>query len=138
MITALWKRYERLIRFLFVGGAVTLLYSAVTIALTDSHIASNRVWAALIASLLVIPLSFLAHRRVTYKDTAHAPQQWLRFGVLGGLNLLVNIGLMRLSELASVSLWVALVIGWFVVPAVNFTVNTIWVFQAKRFAGLEP
>ena len=136
-MAALWKRYERLIRFVLVGGGVTVLYSGITLVLTVGHIAESRVWASAIASLIVIPLSFLAHRRVTYKDTAHTYGQFLRFGVIAAVNFSVNIGLMLSSELLGLSIWAALVIGWILVPSINFTINTIWVFRAKRFLGLR-
>jgi putative flippase GtrA len=137
VIIALFTRYERVVRFVIVGGGVTLVYTALTAGLVATRIASDRVWASLYASLAVIPVSYLVHRSITYQDTAHSLGQWKRFAVIGLTNLLINTGLMRASELLAWPLWAPLMIGYGAVPFANFLLNTIWVFRANTLVSLD-
>jgi putative flippase GtrA len=137
VIRTLFQRYGRVIRFLFVGGAITLFYSLLTAGLILGPLAMPRVWASLVASLVVIPVSFAAHKRITYGDTARSAHRFTRFATLGAANLFVNVADMRLTELLHWPFWVALLAGWVIVPVVNFLLNTFWVFRARRLLALE-
>jgi putative flippase GtrA len=136
MIAGLLDRYGRLIRFVLVGGGVTLIYTLLTAGLIMGPLAGHRVWASAAASVVTIPISFLVHRRITYADTPRHTGQSTRFTLIALANLLVNTGNMTLSAELHWPFWTALMAGWVIVPMVNFALNTLWVFRAARFLGL--
>lgn len=131
------QRYERVWRFLVVGGLMTLLYSGLTAGLILSRLVEDRILASLCASLATIPLSFLVHRRVTYRDTRYQRSQWLRFGLIALTNLAINMGVMKGSEALGWPFWSALAVGWVLVPGVNYLLNAIWVFQTRTLLSLD-
>ena len=137
MLLDFLRRYERVWRFLLVGGAMTLLYSALTAGLILGRLVEDRTLASLCASFATIPLSFLIHRRVTYRDTRYQRSQWLRFGVIALTNLAINMGAMKGSEMLHRPFWAALIVGWVLVPVVNYLLNAIWVFRTRTLLSLD-
>lgn len=127
-------RYGRPIRFLLVGGAVTMVYSGLVAALLGLAVTTDRAGASLIASVVTIPLSFLVHRRITYRDAAPHADQWPRFATTGLVNLFVNLAVMRGSQALHWPLWIGLMLGWVLVPAMNYLANAIWVFRVRLLA----
>lgn len=137
MIRAIVERYGRLVRFIVVGGGTTLGYSLLTAALIAGPSAGHRVEASAIASLVMIPISFLAHRRFTYADTARRANQTGRFALLALVNFGLNVGDMHLSAQFHWPYWTAILAGWFLIPTVNFVINTVWVFRAPRLLSID-
>ena len=56
-----------------------------------------------------------------------------KFGYCLKSSVVVVNGSMKVSDLLGWPFWVGLMIGWVVMPIVNFTVNSLWVFRAKAF-----
>lgn len=131
------RRFERVLRYLAVGGAVTLFYTLLVAALVTGRIVSDAVSASVAASVVTLPISFLVHRRVTYADTAPAVGQWARFLVIAASNFAINVGLMKGAEIWRWPYWTALVLGWVVVPAVNYVINAVWVFRTKSLLSMQ-
>lgn len=66
-----------LLRFVFVGGAVALLY-AVLAALATSQLALPKTLSAVVLYLALIPLAFWLQRRFTFAtSTPHRHAPWL-------------------------------------------------------------
>ena len=129
-----YRRFERVIRYIVVGGGVTAVYTAVTAGAISFGI--DRIWAAVLGSAVAIPLSYVVHRRITYVDAANDNSQFSRFAVIAISSLAINVGLMGGSEMLGLSHWIALAIGWFLVPIANYTINALWVFRTKTFLKL--
>ncbi len=133
----LFRRFERVVRYGGVGAAMALLYSGLTAGLVMSRIIAWPIGASLAASLVVIPISFLTHRAITYRDTTYAPVQWLRFSVIAAATLAINVGLVALAGPLHAPYWAALVVGWFVVPLATYFINGLWVFRTRRLFAVD-
>ncbi len=134
---AFLRRFERVIRYVIVGGGVTLFYTLLTVGLLSGHVVDDPTLASAIASLVTLPISFLVHRAITYADVATERAQWTRFAIIAVSNFALNTGLMKVVDLLRWPYWIALIIGWVLIPLVNYTINALWVFRAKTFLGLH-
>ena len=139
MITAraFLRRFDRVLRYGLVGAGVTLFYTLVTVGLLKGHVVRDPTLATAMASILTLPVSFLAHRRITYADVANHKTQWTRFIVLSGMNFVISTGSMKVVDLCGAPYWVGLIIGFILVPLANYTVSTLWVFKTTKFFALE-
>ena len=136
-LLSLFRRCERVIRYILVGGGVTLFYSLVTVGLVSGHVCNDPTLASAIAQLVTFPLSFLAHRTFTYADVAPDAAQWQRFAVIAASNFVITTSVMKSVDLLGWPYWIALIVGWVLIPFVNYTINAIWVFRARSFLGLS-
>ena len=134
---ALLLRYERVIRFILAGGIGTGVYTAVTAGLILSGLTPDRVIASAWATLASLPVSFIAHRLITYRDTEYAPVQWGRFAVVSLGTLGLNTGLMLASRALGWPFWIAIGFGWFAGPAATYVLNALWVFRTRKFLALD-
>jgi putative flippase GtrA len=137
MLRNLIQRNERVIRYLAVGAGVTLVYSLLTAGLFERHVVEDQTLASAIASVISIPISFLVHRRITYADAPYDRSHWNRFGIIALTNFVIATGSMKLSDLLGWPFWIALIVGWVLIPAANYTINAIWVFRTKEFLALD-
>ena len=131
------RRFDRVLRYIFAGSVVTLAYSGIVSVLQISHTIDDRVLASVCASAVTIPASFIIHRATTYRDTRLVAAQWPRFVLIGIANLFINAGLMKISEPLHWPFWIALVIGWVVIPIANYLLNALWVFRPKRLWAVD-
>ncbi len=136
-VLSIARQFERVIRYLLVGGGVTLFYTLLTIALISWALPSSPTLASAIASLVTLPVSFVVHRRVTYRDVSPEAAQWQRFAFVAAINFALNVGLMGASDRLGISYWAALAAGWILVPVANYVVTAIWVFRAKTLLRLD-
>lgn len=116
---------------------MTLLYSGLTAGLISGHVMSDRTLASVVASLMTIPLSFVIHRQVTYRDTDYQRVQWRRFTVVALTNLALNAGLMAGTAALRWPYGVALIVGWILVPTANYLLNALWVFRTRNILALD-
>jgi putative flippase GtrA len=135
-VIAFVRRFERVIRYVLVGGGVTLFYTLVTATLISGKIIADPTLASAIASVVTLPISFLVHRRFTYADTKREQGQWERFALIAVANFVVNVGAMKAADAMHFPYWSALAFGWVVVPVVNYAINVLWVFRSKTFLSL--
>lgn len=131
-MSAAFAKYSRLLRYIVVGGGVALVYSTLTSVLMLARLVSDPTLASAIATLLTQPVAFLAHRQVTYADVGHERQQLSRFAVVAISSLVAGVGIMKTVDLLHGPFWVALVIGWFLIPVINFIVSSLWVFRVRK------
>lgn len=136
-LPATFIRFERLIRYCLVGAGLALFYSLLTAALYETRIISDPTLAGGVAFIATQPLAFLAHSRITYPDVTSGPSHGIRFGVAALAGFFVAICSIKLVTFAHWPYWAGLVIGWFLVPMVNYLVNAAWVFRARTFFALR-
>ena len=133
----IFNRFERVIRYGVVGGGVTLFYTLLTVGLYKGHLIGDPTWASAVACIVSQPVSFLSHRMITYADVAPDATQWKRFGIIALSTFAISTGSMKLVDLLGWPFWIALVIGWVLVPVANYVINAIWVFRAKNLLALD-
>lgn len=123
---------NRAVRYILVGGTLTLAYTLTTACLIQGGLCTNRTLASAIASVGLFPLCYWAHRTWTYPDSTAPASDWrevLRFLQVYVVTLLANVGLMALSGELGLPYWAALVTGWIVIPVMNFILNGVLVFR---------
>jgi putative flippase GtrA len=131
------RRYERVLRYIVAGGGVTLLYTLTIVSLMSGYVVADPTLASAIASVLTFPVSFLVHRSITYADVVPDAAQWRRFALIAASNFIVATSTMKIVDLWGWPYWVALVTGWILIPLINYAINAIWVFRAKKFFALD-
>lgn len=132
----LLQRFDRLFRFGLVGIAVSLLHTGLTTALYLGRVFTDPTLASAVAFVLALPVSYLAHRHITYPDT-QARGTHGRFGVIGLSSFVIATGTMKAMDSQGWPFWIALAAGWVLIPAVNYFINALWVFRVSSSFALE-
>jgi putative flippase GtrA len=131
------RRYERIWRYILVGGGVTLAYSLITAGFISSGLITGPTLASAAATIVTQPFAFLAHRTVTYRDVPHDHSHWKRFAFAAASSFLLNIGIMRTATALGFPFWIGLAVGWVVIPVVNYLAGAIWVFRTKHLLSIS-
>lgn len=119
----------RFARFVVVGVASGLIYAAVTTLLV-SGAGAPPVPASIAGYCASVPMSFLGHRRFSFRSNGQWTAEAVRFGLAQALNIAVTAGAMQLA------LWRTGTYGWgmvaavILVPIANFLFMNFWVFRA--------
>jgi len=130
-LTFVTEKYGRVFRYIVVGAGTSLIYALLVIGLLKAHWIQDPVLASAVASLISQPVAFVVHERITYGDVPKAPGANIRFAVIALATFLVSTGLMKVTVMQHWPYWIAIVAGWFVVPAVNYVIGALWVFRAR-------
>lgn len=134
MLTAA-DRVHRLIRFALVGGANTAAYFILANALVYL-IGVHRDLSAYLAYALILPFSFVGHRRFTFRSAGNAVSEWFRFCIMQGVCLSIIAGVNAASKHYPDSLsWVGFAAISFLIPVINFLMMQVWVFATRRKAN---
>jgi len=131
---------NRALRYILVGGSLTLAYTLATALLIQTGVCGTPTLASAVASLGLIPFSYGAHRTWTYPDSRAAASRGsevLRFLQVYAFTFMANVGLMALSGALGLPYWVALVTGWVVIPVMNFILNGVLVFKPASLMTVE-
>ena len=131
-------RIGRLIRYGLVGSVVAALYSGFTILLVQTGLISDPTLASAVSFAFTIPLSFLAHRAITYADAVRDGAEGRRFGIIAVSTFVVSTGTVKLVDLWGEPYWIALAVIWFLVPATNYIINAVWVFKVSGLFAVKP
>ncbi len=131
------KRLERLLRYGVVGVGVAAIYSLIVVAIVEGHVILDPTLASAVAFALTQPVAFLAHRKITYPDAGAAGYHWKRFAVLSACGFALTLATMKIVDLLGWPFWIGLMIGWVVIPAMNFIISSIWVFRIKTLLRLK-
>jgi putative flippase GtrA len=131
-----FRRFDRLIIYIVVGGAIAVIQMALTIVLARTMFADASI-ASIAASAITIPLAFYLHKRTTYADVAAERLQGARFVVTAASSVVTAAGAIKLVAILGGPLWFGVVLGSALVPIGNYIVNTLWVFRAKGFFSLR-
>lgn len=133
----LYHRFERVVRYIVVGGGVTIFYSFLTVVLVSGRLVDDPTAASALASVISLPLSFLVHRRFTYADAGSDRSLWQRFAIIAASNLAFTVASMKAVDLLHGPYWIGLVAGWVVIPLLNYTINAVWVFRTRSFLAFD-
>ncbi len=117
----------RLWRFVFVGGLSTILYGIFSFTLI-LILNLSAFTTHLMAYALVLPFSFLGHRRITFSYKGPGLWAFIRFSLTSVLALSVSSWLVwYLQATGSPAVW-GIVATMVIVPMVSYLVMSIWVF----------
>lgn len=127
---------SRLLRYVAIGGMVSVFYTALVLVLI-TMVRISPPLASMAGFFVVLPVSFIGHQRVSFRDSAPHRRQPQRFVVIalssfalsvGGMYLCANV--LRIGPIAGI------LFAWVMVPAANFLINSFWVFPIpRRIAG---
>ena len=124
---------RRVGRYGCVGVAVSVFYSLIVIAFVRGLHPITPTEASVIACVLTLPVSYLAHGRVTFADLPSDKFQPLRFGVSTAMSFVVAVGGMYwITEIAGWSYLLGIAWNWLIIPAMNFATYLFWVFRTAR------
>jgi putative flippase GtrA len=124
---------RRVLRYGGVGLAISLFYSFAVIAGVRLSPSVSPTLASALAFLLVLPVSYLAHGRITFADRGNDPFQPLRFVVSTAASFVIAVGGMYwITEIAGHSYLLGVAWNWLIIPALNFFANLLWVFRNIR------
>ncbi len=135
-ILELKRRYDRLITYGVVGGAIACLQMALTALIGRDGTVDPSV-ASLFASAFTIPIAFWMHKRTTYADVARARFQAARFTATAICSVVIAAGTIKLVQLNHGPFLFGVVLGSALVPIGNYAVNAFWVFRTKNFFSIE-
>lgn len=125
------KRYaRRLTAFAGIGAFNTIAFFLISTALFQ--------WAGLsatasgyIAYAVLVPVSFLGHRRITFSSNGAIAREWLKFCVIQGLNLVIVGVVTAFAESGQIPGWVSFALISVLIPALNFVIFQLWVFSGR-------
>lgn len=130
-LISLHGRFERLLRYGLVGAGVAAFYSLLLVILVEGRLIRDPTAASAAAFTLTQPLAFFAHRHITYPDAGASRTQWRRFAVLAACGFAATLVTMKTVDLLGWPFWIGLMIGWGLIPFVNFMISSIWVFRIR-------
>lgn len=124
---------RRVLRYGCVGLAISLLYSFAVIACVQWLQPISPTMASIIAFIAILPISYLAHGRVSFSDRPFDTLQPLRFAFSTAVAFIVAVGGMYwITEIAGRSYLLGIAWNWMIMPAMNFLAYMFWVFRTAR------
>lgn len=133
-----WSRFlsparpiGRVVRFSAIGALTTTSYFVLTNLVVTLGMDAKT--ASVVIYLLLMPISFLGHRRLTFASRGRAAPEWLKFCLVHAINL---IGVYVLSWFAidrnGLPPWLAFMFISIAAPGVNFIAFHLWVFSHRN------
>jgi putative flippase GtrA len=124
---------RRVLRYGCAGIAISLLYSLAVIACVRVLHPISPTIASIIAFIIIVPVAYLAHGRVSFSDRPYDTFQPLRFAVSTTASFTVAVGGMYwITEIAGHSYLLGIAWNWLMIPTMNFLTYMFWVFRAAR------
>lgn len=131
--------FGRILRYGVVGIVISVIYSLSVVALVDGLDFANPTAASVVVFILVLPLAYTAHRRVTFFDAAPHMTAPLRFGVTTATSFIITTGGMYLVTVVfEQSYLYGIALNWVVIPTVNFLIYYLWVFRTGKSVPEMP
>jgi putative flippase GtrA len=128
---------RRVARYGGVGLTVSLFYTFAVIAGVHFWPPLGPTLASVIAFIVTLPISYSAHRHISFFDSQRDGFQPLRFGVTTAASFVLAVGGMYwITEIAGRDLLLGIVWTWLIIPAVNFAVYLLWVFRTTPTSWL--
>jgi putative flippase GtrA len=125
----------RVLRYGGMGIAVSLIYSLAVIVCVRALDPISPTVASILAFIIVLPVSWLAHGKVSFSDRPYDRFQPLRFAVSTSASFVVAIGGMYcITEVAGQSYLLGIAWNWLIIPAMNFLAYMLFVFRAGHDA----
>ncbi len=126
---------RRLFRFFGVGATTTLAYLALTNAAVSLGGLGAKT-ASVGVYLLLMPISFWAHRRITFGSRGQVALEWIRFCGVHAANLFIAFEVSAIAvDRNALRPWMAFLIISVAIPIVNFAAFQMWVFASKSTRG---
>jgi putative flippase GtrA len=127
---------RRVMRYGCVGLAISLLYSFAVIACMRMLHPISPTAASVVAFLITLPISYLAHGRVSFSDRSYDTFQPLRFALSTTTAFIIAVGGMYwITEIAGRSYLLGIAWNWLIIPTMNFLSYMFWVFRGTRNKG---
>ena len=128
---------RRVGRYGGVGLAVSVFYSLAVIAGVQFWPRTGPTLASVMAFIVTLPISYFAHRNISFFDSQRDGFQPLRFAVTTASSFVLAVGGMYwITEIAGRDFLLGIAWNWLIIPAVNFVVYVVWVFRATPTAPL--
>ena len=125
--------FRRVLRYGCVGLAISLLYSLAVIACVQMLHPISPTMASIIAFIIILPASYLAHGRVSFSDRPYDNFQPLRFAFSTAASFIVAVGGMYwITEIADRSYLLGIAWNWAIIPTMNFLTYMFWVFRLSK------
>ncbi|MEM6310639.1 MAG: GtrA family protein [Pseudomonadota bacterium] len=121
---------KRLLRFALVGGAATLMYGGLSLIFLYG-LGTAAMAAHLLAYLLVIPLSFLGQKRITFEFKGDRGRAFFRFVLTSLLALLLSTSLVWAVRTAGLVPLYGILGTMLVVPLISYLMMAFWVFLER-------
>jgi putative flippase GtrA len=137
-VAALLVRLEpaflrRVLRYGCVGLAISALYSFAVIACVQLLHPISPTMASIVAFIIVLPVSYLAHGKVSFSDRPYDNFQPLRFALSTATSFIVaGGGMYWITEIVGRSYLLGIVWNWLIIPLMNFLTYMFWVFRTAR------
>lgn len=127
--------FFRVTRFVFVGAMASLIYLVVAATL-HRYLGWEKFVSSFIAYVVAIPVSFLGHKRVTFRDKGEVNGQAVKFALLQAVNVSVILLAVYVTEpLANIGYWIGLFLGVVLMPVTSFLVMHFFIFISHRRAS---
>ncbi|RWE75994.1 GtrA family protein [Mesorhizobium sp.] len=123
-------RLRQFITFCAVGLFNTGAYFAIANGL-HLLIGLTETISAYATYLVLVPVSFLGHRKLTFASKGAVWGEWARFSIVQALNLLLIWVSTNLSREGYFAGWQTFAVISIAIPALNFVAFQAWVFARK-------
>jgi putative flippase GtrA len=121
----------KLVRFGAVGVLSGLIYALVT-ALLVSYAFVQPVAASVVGYCASVPMSFLGHRRFSFRSNGHWTMEAVRFVFTQVINILVTATAMAAAtRWLGAPYWWGMIAAVILVPIANFAAMNLWVFREQ-------
>lgn len=77
-------------------------------------------------------LSYVAHRKITFRSRNLVRHELWRFAFLHGVNLALSTGLLSLCQFWGIDRYLALLLSGMFIMVSSFLVMQIWVFRDRQ------
>jgi putative flippase GtrA len=124
---------RRILRYGGVGLAISAIYSLTVIAAMHVLAPIGPTTASVLAFGIVLPMSWLAHGRISFGDRPRDRLQPIRFALSTAASFAIAVGGMYwITAIAERSYLLGIAWNWLIIPAVNFVAYMFWVFRTGR------
>ena len=117
---------------LFTFGAIGIFNTIAFFVLANafhSFWLSNEAYAAYLAYAVLLPASFMGHRRLTFRSAGPLRKEWIKFCVIQSVNFLIIGAVTSLSTtFPYIAGWPSFAIVSILIPLLNFCIFQVWVF----------
>jgi putative flippase GtrA len=123
----------RILRYGGVGVVISLIYSLAVVAAMHVLRPIGPTMASILAFGTVLPMSWLAHGRISFGDRPRDAFQPLRFALSTTASFVIAVaGMYWITAIAGRSYLLGIAWNWLIIPTVNFLTYMFWVFRSKR------
>jgi len=137
LLFRLWRQHgARVLRYGVVGVGISVLYSLAVIAAVHLLAPLSPTKASIVAFAVMLPVTYIAHRDITFGDRVRDPFQPARFAMTTISSFSISIGGMYwITEVWHQTYLLGIAWNWLVIPGINFVIFMIWVFRDRTRAA---